>query len=348
MHICHVNLAGGFSGGERQTVNLIRELAREGATQTLVARPGSRLHTELATVDGLAFRSCSHFLLGHKGGTWDLIHCHDGKSVYWAYIEYLLRKTPYIITRRVDNPLGKGRLTGSAYRLARRVVCLSRAIAASVEGRVPEANTVVIPSSFSGFKADGAETRSIRERYQGKRLVGQVGRLLEHKGYQVTIEAARLLRKKKPDLAFVFLGEGPDEKQLKQRARDLDNVFFVGHQTNVGSWLAAMDVFVFPSLHEGLGSTVLDAMHQGVPVIGAKAGGIPDMIEHEVTGLLVAPGDAEELAAGIERLLEDKTQAQDLAARAGQQLTRFSPNHVANLYLGLYRELLAGAAQDTL
>jgi len=343
MHICHVNLAGGFSGGERQTVNLVRQLAREGVTQTLVAQPGSRLHAELATVDGLAFRSCSHFLLGHTGGSWDLIHCHDGKSVYWAYVEHLLRTTPYVITRRVDNPLGKGRLTRSAYRLASRVVCLSRAIAESVESRVPEAHTVVIPSSFSGFKADVEETRSIRRRYQGKRLIGQVGRLLEHKGYQVTIEAARLLRKKHPDLAFVFLGEGPDEEQLKQQAFNLDNVFFVGHQTNVGSWLAVMDVFVFPSLHEGLGSTVLDAMHQGIPVIGAKAGGIPDMIEHEVTGLLVSPGSAEELAAGIERLLDDRSLAEALAASAGQQLTRFSPAHVADLYLGLYRELIAAA-----
>lgn len=345
MHICHVNLASGFSGGERQTVNLIRELALKGIKQTLVARPGSRLHQELQDVPKLRFRFCRHFLLGHQSGKWDLIHCHDGRSVYWAYFEWLLRRTPYIITRRVDNPLGKGRLTRSAYQSARCVVCLSNAIATSVKERIPAASTVVIPSSFSKLSAVSSETHAVKERYHGKKLVGQVGRLLMHKGYHVTIEAARALQRKHPDVVFVFLGEGPDENELKKQAQDLGNVFFVGYQSNVGSWLAAMDVFVFPSLHEGLGSTVLDAMQFGVPVIGADAGGIPDMIEDGVTGQLVAPGNSVELAAGIEKALEDKVMASAMAERAREQLPRFSPGHIADCYFSLYRKLITKEAR---
>jgi glycosyltransferase involved in cell wall biosynthesis len=336
MRICHVNLAGGFSGGERQTVNLIRELAGRQHQQTLVARPGSRLFDELAGLPGLEFRSCKHFLLGHTAGAWDLIHCHDGKAVYWAYLERRLRKTPYLITRRVDNPLGKGRFTRAAYTAASRVVCLSNAIARSVLARVASATIAVIPSSFSGFEAVPADVSAIRQRFAGKRLVGQVGRLLEHKGYQVTIAAAQQLAANYPDVMFVFLGEGPDEDWLKQQAGNACNVCFVGHQNNVGSWLAALEVFVFPSLHEGLGSTVLDAMQHGVPVIGARAGGIPDLIAQGETGLLVAPGDASDLARAIAGLLDSQLSREVLSDNATAQLEAFSPSTIAGRYQNLY------------
>lgn len=336
MHICHVNLASGFSGGERQTVNLIRELAGRQLRQTLIARPGSRLFDELAGLPGLEFRSCKHFLLGHGVGAWNLIHCHDGKAVYWAYLEWWLRKTPYLITRRVDNPLGKGRFTRAAYTAASRVVCLSNAIAQSVHSRISSAKTTVIPSSFSGFEAAPADVAAIHRRFAGKRLVGQVGRLLGHKGYQVTIAAAQQLATDYPDVVFVFLGEGPDEDWLKQQVGSAGNVCFVGHQNNVGSWLAALEVFVFPSLHEGLGSTVLDAMQHGVPVIGARAGGIPDMIESEKTGLLVAPGDAPALARAIAELLDSPPRRKMLSDNASVQLEAFSPSTIAGRYQDLY------------
>jgi len=341
MHICHVNLAGGFSGGEQQTVNLIRELAGRQLQQTLVARPGSRLFDELAGLPGLAFRSCKHFLLGHGAGAWNLIHCHDGKAVYWAYLEWHLRKTPYLVTRRVENPLGKGWLTRAAYTTASRVVCLSHAVAKSVQARVAGANSTIIPDSFSGLDAIPKDVEAIRQRFVGKRLVGQVGRLQENKGYQVTIAAAQQLATGYPDVMFVFLGEGPDESWLKQQADGATNVCFVGYQNNVGSWLAALEVFVFPSLREGMGSTVLDAMQHGVPVIGSRAGGIPDMIEQEKTGLLVAPGDVLALARAIAGLLDSQPRREALSNNATAQLDAFSPSTIAGRYQDLYTAVCA-------
>ena len=341
MHICHVNLAGGFSGGERQTVNLIRELAGQSIGQTLIARPGSRLFCELKGTPNLRVRECSHFVFGHSGGDWDLVHCHDGKAVYWGLIESVVRGTPYIITRRVDNPIGSGRLTTSAYSRAQTVVCLSSAIRSIVSRRLESANTVVIPSSFSAFPAEPRRVRAIRSQYPGKRLVGQVGRLLKHKGYQVTINAARKLLDSAPDLHFVFLGEGPDEDWLKKLAEALPNISFLGHRDDVGDWLAALDVFVFPSLSEGLGSTILEAMQHRVPVIGASAGGIPDLIKDRENGLLVPAGDAEALASAIQELLEEPALAEGLATKALEGLKNFSPEAIGRRYCELYRKVLA-------
>lgn len=340
MHICHVNLAGGFSGGERQTVNLIRELAKRGIQQTLVARPGSRLWAELESIQSLGRRETAHFLLGHGKGDWDLVHCHDGKSVYWAWIESRLRKTPYVVTRRVDNPIGTGRLTSAAYGGASTVACLSSAIEAVVQQRLGCVDTVIIPSSFSGFPTAANAVEAIRQQYPAKRLVGQVGRLLKHKGYHITIEAARLLGNLRPDVQFIFLGEGPDEQWLKSQAQGLPNVSFLGHKDNVGDWLASLDVFVFPSLSEGLGSTILEAMQHHVPVVGAKAGGIPDLISDKTNGLLVSPGDPEALASAIQFILDNPEQAAALTDAAQAGLTAFSPASVAERYLDLYSATL--------
>lgn len=342
MHICHVNLAGGFSGGERQTVNLVRELANRGIRQTLVARPGNRLVRELADAPGLEIRECPHFLLGHGGGDWDLIHCHDGKAVYWGWLESVLRKTPYLLTRRVDNPLGSGWLTARAYSGAARIVCLSSAIESGVRQRLGPARTVVIPSSFSGYPADPDRVAMVKARYPGKRLVGQAGRLLRHKGYHVTIEAARQMEAGHPDVQFLFMGEGPDEPWLRELADGAANIHFVGHRDDIGDWLAALDVFVFPSLSEGLGSTVLEAFQHGVPVVGARAGGIPDLIDDQGNGLLVPPGDAAALRSAIGTLLSDPTLSGRLTTRARQGLQAFSPETVADRYQTLYGQVLAG------
>ncbi|SFM62020.1 glycosyltransferase family 4 protein [Marinobacter zhejiangensis] len=340
MHICHINLARGFSGGERQTLNLIRQLAGQGIRQTLIARPGNPLHEAVAELP-VTVRTCSHFIKGHgTGGDWDLVHCHDGKGVYWGLIEYWLRTTPYVITRRVDNPLGTGWVTRQAYGKASRVACLSSAIQRVVLGTVNGARTEVIPSSFSGFPADDNEVGRIRQRYAGKLLIGQVGRFLAHKGHSVTLRAAPLLAERCPNAQILFLGEGPEEAALQQQAMGLDNVEFAGFQKDIGNWLAALDLLVFPSLQEGLGSTILEAMQHGVPVVAARAGGIPDILDDGSNGLLVNPGDVDGLADAVSRMLADEELRARLVEGGYQTLPRFSPERNASSYLALYRDIL--------
>ncbi|GHD48837.1 hypothetical protein GCM10008110_18040 [Marinobacter persicus] len=205
---------------------------------------------------------------------------------------------------------------------------------------MPDAKTTVIPSSFSGFPSSEERVSAIRQRFDGKVLVGQVGRLLQHKGYHVTIEAARKLVTSHPEIQFLFIGEGPDEDWLRDLAAGLPNIQFVGFQQDVGNWLAALDVFVFPSLSEGLGSTILEAMQHEVPVIASRAGGIPDLIKNGENGILVEPGDPDTLRVAIETLVVNERQREWLTRRAIQGLAGFSPNTVAERYLSLYKHVL--------
>lgn len=339
MHVCHVNLASGFAGGERQTVNLIRYLAAQGFEQTLVARPGNPMVGEVSGLP-VKLRISSHIIAGHSRGSWDMIHCHDGKGVYWGLMENLLRKTPYVVTRRVENPLKNSTVTRAAYGRALAVVCLSRAVRNAVQSVLPEANCPVIPSSFSELPVDPDEAASIRARYGDKFIVGQVGSLFRIKGCHVTIEAARMLEELQLGLMFVFLGKGPERKNLEQQAKGLTSVEFVGHRKDVGSWLAAMDLLVFPSLQEGLGSTILDAMQHGTTVIGSNVGGIPDIIENGRNGLLVKAEDAAGLAEAVRQLIGSSELRLQYAKQARLDLEKFRPEAVGEAYLDLYRAIM--------
>lgn len=341
MRICHVNLARGFSGGEQQTLNLLLGLAEQGIEQRLVCYRGGELASR-ARAAGIQIRELGHYLRGHRQAEpCDLIHAHCGRSVYWAAIEHRLRATPYVITRRVDNPLHQTFTTRWSYQHAARVVCLSRAIKAVLHQCLGPVKTAIIPSTYSTFSADPEQVAAIRQRWPGKLLVGQVGKLLHHKGHDTTLAAARALASSHPQLQFLILGDGPRRAELAQRAAALPNVSLLGHQSQIGNYIAALDLFLFPSLSEGLGSSILEAMQAGVPVIGSNAGGIPDLIEHGSSGILVPAGDGPALAAAIARLAEDPQRRQQLVASARQALAQFSPTTMTERYLALYHQLLA-------
>lgn len=341
MHISHINLARGFHGGERQTLNLLRELHALKIRQSLFCRPHTRLQRE-AEAAGIETLGVSHWLRGHRHpapGT--VIHCHCGRSVHWAGLHHLCHRLPYVVTRRVDNPIGRNPWTRYCYQHAGAIACLSSAIeveAAKIAGRV---RRVLIPSSYSSFEARPEKVARIRQDFHCKILVGQAGKMIPHKGFRYTIEAAELLQHHCPQVHVLLLGDGPLWPELQARARDLPNLAMLGHVEDIGNYLAALDLFVFPSLHEGMGSTILEAMQHGVPVVASNAGGIPDLIQDGVTGVLVEPGNSQALASAIRALLEDPSQARAMAAEASRRLPRFSPQAMAGRYVELYESVSA-------
>lgn len=345
MHICHVNLARGFRGGERQTELLVTELARAGLRQHFVCREDSPMREHLADVPGLRFHLVNHFLLGHTTALpgVSLVHAHDAKAAHWAYWEFRLRRTPYMITRRVPNPLKENRLTRAVYRNSRKVVALSHAIETSIRDYLADARTVIIPSMLAHLPSDAVAVSEIRQRFMGKVVVGHIGALVQrHKGQSFLIEAARMLQGSLPQAHFLLLGEGEDEARFRRQAEGLTNITFEGFRANVGDYLAAFDLFAFPSLQEGLGSILLDAMDFCLPIVAGNAGGIPDIIKDGYNGLLVPPGDANALAGALEKMITDADLARQLALNGKEFGGKFSPAHIAQQYRCLYEQLLGG------
>jgi glycosyltransferase involved in cell wall biosynthesis len=138
-------------------------------------------------------------------------------------------------------------------------------------------------------------------------VVGNVAALVPHKGQRYLVEAAQIVLKRVPDARFLILGEGelrPALEQLVRRAHLEKHVLLPGFRPDVLSLLKAFDVFVLPSITEGLGTSLLDAMACRKPIVATLAGGIPEVVVDGETGFLVPVRDPGALAGRIVRLLE--------------------------------------------
>lgn len=342
--IAHVNVTRGYRGGERQTELLVRGLLDSGIRQVLVARRDEPLAGRLSG-SGIATRNVSGNPLSvamATGGV-DLIHVHEGRSIYGAYLRSLMTATPYIATRRVDNPIGTHWLAHRAYRGAARVAAVAPQIADIVRGYDPSIRVEVIHSSSSGLAVDDARADAIRRAHRGSFFVGHVGALdNQQKGQEFIIQVARELRDSHPDIHFLLVGGGADEAMLRKSAAGLDNLNFTGFVENVGDYLAALDLFILPSRREGIGSILLDAMEQGLPIVASRVGGVPEIVHEGENGILIDPERPDQLKAAILRLREAPDLRDELGERGRRIARNFTADVMCRKYLGLYEAVLGG------
>jgi glycogen(starch) synthase len=179
----------------------------------------------------------------------------------------------------------------------------------------------------------------------GRPRVVFVGRLAPQKGVRTLVEAARLL--KTPGVKVLLVGDGPQRSMLEREVRrlgvgDVVHLFgFVSHD-RVPTVLTHADLLVLPSLYEELGTILLEAMWVGLPIVASRTGGIPDVIDDGVNGLLVVPGDPGALARAIDRLLAEPDLARRLGEAARERARDYDWGVLAERVLAVYRDLLTG------
>jgi len=164
------------------------------------------------------------------------------------------------------------------------------------------------------------------------------------KGQTYLVQAWPSVLKREPRALLLLVGDGPEERLLRSRAAELGlggSVRFLGFRQDIPSLLALAEALVLPSLNEGFGLVLLEAMAMGKPVVASAVGGIPEVVLDGRTGLLVPPADPEALAVAILRLLEDPRAAQRLG-EAGRERAResFSREAFIQAHRKLYGELL--------
>jgi glycosyltransferase involved in cell wall biosynthesis len=342
MRVTHVNFARGFRGGERQTLNLIEGLAELGISQTLICRDGSELKRRVTAL-GLKAIEVAHPLLGHlTPPPSDIIHVHEARGAYWAVIEHAFRKTHYIITRRIPNPISASRITRSVYRHAARLLGVSQDVSQRLSSQTGRPVHTIL-SSTTAHSAHFDQVREIRQTLGGGPIIGHVGALHDHhKGQSVLIEAFHALLADYPQARLLLVGEGPDRDHFESLAKGDKRIYFTGFQQEVGSWIAAMDVFAFPSREEGLGSSVLDAMALGVPVVSSAVGGLPELLGHDERGLVVPDHDPANWSRSIRRMLTDDAMRKRQVDIARQFAGENGVAAMTKSYLALYGDILNG------
>lgn len=182
----------------------------------------------------------------------------------------------------------------------------------------------------------------------GSTIVGSVGWLTDIKGHRVLVEAAGYLKDEYLKLHVVIVGSGGEHDALLAQADALglrDRIHLVGHRDDIERCLAGMDCFVFPSLNEGMGRALIEAMAAGLPVVASRVGGIPAIVRHEENGLLVAAGDSRGLSEALRRILIDPQLAERLGRNASRAIGQaFGVQAMVEAVESVYRRALQAHA----
>lgn len=175
------------------------------------------------------------------------------------------------------------------------------------------------------------------------KLVGIVGRLSNEKGVDTTLEVARHVIMSRPDTYFVLVGDGPIRSEVENKIRDLglsSNVFLVGFRKDALNIYAGLDLFLSTSLTEGTPNTVLEAMAMEVPVVHTAVGGVPEMIEDGVDGILCKVGDVHGISQAVLTVLNDENTARRLREHGRRSVcTKFSLTTRMQIIESIYEQV---------
>ncbi len=281
-----------------------------------------------------------------------VFHAHLSWSLAckWGIVTSILARTPVnVITEQLFLDVSYTRMARLQQRLIAagvgKYIAVSQGIAEKLQQtfQIPKRKIRVIYNAVEG--ADSTSTSTPQklielQRETKKPVVLCVARLDEQKGQRYLLDAALEV----PEAIFAFVGEGPDRTKLEDQVHRLkleDRVLFLGFQHNVRDWLNACNVFVLPSLYEGLPIAILEAMAAGKPVIATDISGNREAVTDGVTGCLVPPQDAHSLAVAIRSLLGDPALGERMG-QAGRKivLEKFSEKEMVRQVTEVYADCL--------
>ncbi|MCK9240105.1 glycosyltransferase family 4 protein [Desulfocurvus sp.] len=347
--VLHVHTLPVVSGSGLNTFLSMRGLDPARWEAVLACAPGGRLE-DLVRGAGLGFvpvpdlvqpvapgrdvRAVLTLAAHLRRERYDVVHTHNSKAGFVGRLAARLAGVPRVVhtvhgfafhDREPAHRRALFRaLERRAARWCARMIFISRPLMdwAARENIVCPGGCALIPSGIEleRFRpVDPARRAALRARWgvaPGAPVAGIVAKLWEGKGHDVLLDAFAAVRRELPGAVLMVVGEGHLRAGLEARAEALGlsgAVVFTGFLDDVAPAVGAMDVSVLPSLFEGLGRVLLEAMAMGLPVVASRVGGIPDAVADGLTGLLVPPGDAGALAGALLAVLGDPA----LAARMG-------------------------------
>jgi L-malate glycosyltransferase len=357
----HLDSERSWRGGERQVLELMRR-QREAGDEPHLAAPARGALYKRAAAEGFVVHAVP------MRGTWDVasvlriasivratrphvVHWHAARAHALGAMAALMAPGPRrVLSRRVDF-----RVRGSAG--SRLLYALPIDAIAAISGGVrdallasgvPARRIEVIPSGIDLAPFDEPFDRAAARRALGLApddvLAIQVAALAPHKSQTTLLRAAALLRDRSPRLHVWIAGEGELRDALLSEHRALhldDRVRFLGFRDDVTALLRAADLFVLSSYLEGLGTSILDAMAAGLPVVATQVGGIPEAVRDGETGFLVPPRNPAALAEAMARLAGDAALRGALGGRGREAVREFGADRTATLTRSLYQRLIA-------
>jgi len=352
-----VDLEREWRGGQNQFLLLLKGLYERGHAAELLTAKGSSLGHRASKAgicvhytsrDGLRLPAAMKMRQLMSDGRFDVVHVNESHALTTAWLSRAHRQVPLLISRRVGYPLGSNYFSRARFNAATRIIANSNWVAEqAIASGAPRDKILVIyegveipPPTTPVMRRDARAHCNVQENQQ---LLGCVGVLLRDKGQEWVIRALALLRDEFPDCRLLLAGDGPYRPQLEALVQELNlqpAVIFAGFVRDIESVYQALDVFVFPALFEGLGTSLLGAMAHGVPSVTYFGCALGEIVQSGINGLQVQSQNTEVLAAALRDILGNPGLAARMSAAGRDRIEAvFSAEKMVEATIRVYREV---------
>jgi glycosyltransferase involved in cell wall biosynthesis len=357
--ILYLDINTEWRGGQRQLLWMGEGLRRHGGRPIFALRPGVPL-AERAHASGIEVIAIDPLIA--EWGPWTvlrlrrvikrervaIVHAQSGHTMALAALASLGTRAKIVFARRVTTPLRANRPTRWKYARAHRLISVSRAgVDGLLRAGVNPDRVRVVPSGVPLAKPAAPASTDLLSSFGvpvGAPLAVLVASLSAGKDPSTFVRAIQIARREMPALHALIVGDGPLRESIAAEiaALGLDGfVHLTGFRTDPESIESAASVVVLTSKSlEGTPGVLLDALALGKPIVATNVGGVPEVIEDGVSGLVVPIGDAEAVGRSIARVLRDPTLAERLSAGARARAPMFSIENTVNRTMDVYHELL--------
>ena len=357
--ILYLDINTEWRGGQRQLLWMGEGLRRHGGRPIFALRSGVPL-AERARASNIEVIAIDPLIA--EWGPWTvlrlrrvikrenvaIVHAQSGHTMALAALASAGTRAKIVFARRVTTPLRANRPTRWKYARAHRLISVSRAgVDGLLRAGVKPDRVRVVPSGVPLANAAAPATTELLSGFgvpAGAALAVLVASLSAAKDPSTFVRAMQVARRDVPALHALVVGDGPlrDSLATEISALGLDEfVHLTGFRTDPESLEAAASVVVLTSKSlEGTPGVLLDALALGKPIVATNVGGVPEVIEHDVSGLIVPIGDADALGKAIVRVLRDPALAARLSAGAKARAPMFSIENTVDRTMEVYRELL--------
>ena len=360
-NVLHISTPKSWRGGEQQLAYLYEELNLRGVKQYLlcpknseIAKKGNSLgwniieSTKKMAIDPFFARKVS---LVCKQKKIDIVHAHDSHAHSFAVISasFFGNKTPIVVSRRVDFPISKSSIRKYNHKNIKRIICVSDAVKSLIAPDIR--NKTILKTIHSGidlnrFSQIRKKDKKLHREFNipfNIPLIGNVSAIAPHKDYFTFINTAENLIKRNYNVKFLIIGTGPLEEEIKNYCKQKklnEHIIFTGFRKDIQEILPELDIFLITSKTEGLGTSILDAFACKVPVVATRAGGIPEIVQHEKSGLLANIKDANQLSKQVERILKGSISKDKIISGQQEILKNFTKSATAEKTLMEYLTLI--------
>ena len=361
MNILHISSANSWRGGEQQIVYLIDELQTIGHINILMhpihAPIGNHNqiknkciaipYRKVISVNPWVANKIENVVSKYNI---DIIHAHDSHAHTFLYLSYILFRLdcPSVVSRRVDFTISKSSLNKYNYPKIKKIICVSDKINEIITGSLASSKRIITVHSGVDLNKFKQYCRlDLRKKYnipKHHKIVANVSAIASHKDYPTFIATAAEVLKQRNDITFFIIGgDGGEQSMITNLINSYgltNNIILTGYIPEAYLMISQLDIFLFPSKLEGLGTSILDAQATGVPVVSTIAGGIPELITHNHTGLLSKVGDSKNLAKNIILLLDNPDLNKRITREAQLNVSKYSKIITAQKTLGVYHSVI--------